>query len=111
MPSSAASADMSSGLEHVLVLADSRILAGEEAGPVAELLAFYALAPTRVADVCDEAVTILNLTNPACPPARRPTELTRQDLAYLQAIYRTNPALGPRQQRGAIVGNMANQLE
>ena len=105
------SAGIANGLHHVLILADTNVVAGEEVGPIAELLAFVTFAPTPIADGCDEAPTILNLMNPACPPERRPIALTRQDIAYLQALYRTNPELGPQLQRSAIVVNMANQLE
>jgi hypothetical protein len=105
------SAGIANGLHHVLIFADTRVVAGEEVGPISELLAFVAFAPTPIAEGCDEAATILNLMNPACPPAQRPTELTQQDLAYLQALYRTSPDLAPTLQRSAIVGNIVNQLD
>jgi hypothetical protein len=48
--------------------------------------------------------------NPACPDTRRPTALTRQDLAWLRALYSTDPTWGPQLQRGTIVENMADRL-
>jgi hypothetical protein len=101
---------LSSGLAHVMIFADTRIVAGEDADAMAELLAYLALAQTPVAEVCDAADTILNLMNPACPPSRRPTSLTPQDIAYLRALYSVDPTWGPQLQRGTVVLNMANRL-
>ena len=101
---------ISSGLAHVLIFADSRVVEGQDADAIAELLAFLALAQTPVAETCDESATILNLMNPACPPERRPVTLTEPDLAYLRALYRMDPEAGPQMQRGAIVQNMAETL-
>jgi len=109
-PGSRLSNGISSGLAHVLILADTRHVAGEEADSIAELVAFLALAQTPVAETCDESDTILNLMNPACPPARRPVALTQHDSAYLQALYRMDSEAAPRMQRGSIVQNMAEAL-
>jgi hypothetical protein len=101
---------LSSGLGHVLILADTRHVAGAEADSIAELVAFLALAQTPVAEACDETDTILNLMNPACPAARRPVALTEYDNAYLRALYTMNPETGPPLQRGSIVQNMTEVL-
>jgi hypothetical protein len=101
---------VSSGLAHVLILADTRHVVGEEADAIAELVAFLALAQTPVAETCDDTETILNLMNPACPPSRRPVALTPQDIAYLQALYRMNAEAAPGMQRGSIVQNMTQAL-
>lgn len=101
---------ISSGLAHVLIFADTRVVEGEDADAIAELLAFLALAQTPVAEACDNSDTILNLMNPACPPERRPVALTGHDIAYLGALYRMDPEAGPQMQRGAIVQNMAETL-
>lgn len=100
----------SSGLAHVLIFADTRIVAGEEVDSIAELLAYLALAQTPVAETCDATDTILNLANPACPPERRPAALTRQDLAYLRALYTVDPTWGPALQRGSVVLRMTDVL-
>lgn len=101
---------ISSRLAHVLIFADTRHVAGEEADAVAELLAFLALAQTPVAESCDAADTVLNLMNPACPPERRPVALTRQDIAYLRALYSVDPTWAPNMQRGSVVLRMADEL-
>jgi hypothetical protein len=100
----------SSGLAHVLIFADTRTVAGEEVDSIAELLAYLALAQTPVAETCDATDTILNLMNPACPPERRPTALTRQDNAYLRALYTVDPTWGPALQRGSVVMRMTDVL-
>ena len=104
------SAEIKSGLAHVLIFADSDIVAGQDTDAVAELLAFLALAQTPVAGTCDASDTVLNLMNPACPPERRPTALTRQDMAYLRALYSVDPSWGPQMQRGTVVLDMADRL-
>lgn len=104
------SAGISSGLAHVLIFADTRTVAGAETDAIAELMAYLALAQTPVAEACDPSDTILNLMNPACPPERRPTALTRQDIAYLRALYTVDPTWGPQLQRGTVVLNMADRL-
>jgi hypothetical protein len=101
---------IASGLTHVLIFADTRIVAGTETDAIAELLAFLALAQTPVAETCDATDTVLNLMNPACPPERRPTALTRQDLAWLRALYSVDPTWGPNQQRGTVVLRMTDTL-
>lgn len=101
---------ISSELAHVLVLADMRYVDDADVDPMAELLAFLALAQTPVAEACDAAETILNLVNPGCPPGRRPRALTRQDEAYLRALYSVNPESRPRLQRGNIVSQMTDTL-
>lgn len=101
---------VSSGLGHVLILADTRHVVGEEADSIAELVAFLALAQTPVAETCDDSDTILNLMNPACPPSRRPVALTQHDIAYLQGLYRMNAEAAPGMQRGSIVQNMTEAL-
>ncbi len=101
---------LSSGLAHVLIFADSRTVAGEEVDSIAELLAFLALAQTPVAEACDTSDTILNLMNPACPPARRPAALTRHDTAYLRALYSVDPTWAPQMQRGSVVLRMSDVL-
>lgn len=100
----------SSGLAHVLIFADTRHAAGEEVDSIAELLAYLALAQTPVAETCVATDTILNLMNPACPPSRRPAALTRQDMAYLRALYSVDPTWGPALQRGSIVLRMTDVL-
>lgn len=101
---------ISSGLAHVLILADTHYVNDADADSMAELLAFLVLAQTPVAETCDESDTILNLMNPGCPPSRRPVALTRQDIAYLRALYSLNPESGPQLQRGAVVLDMADRL-
>lgn len=101
---------ISSGLAHVLILADTRVVEGEDTDSIAELLAFLVLAQTPVAEACDQSPTILNLMNRSCPPDRRPIALTRHDIAYLRALYRVNPEAGPQLQRGSIVLDMADTL-
>jgi hypothetical protein len=101
---------ISSGLAHVLIFADTRHVEGEETAPIADLLAFLALAQTPVAETCDASDTILNLMNPVCPPDRRPVALTQVDLAYLRALYRMDAEAGPQMQRGQVVLDMAEAL-
>jgi len=101
---------ISSRLAHVLILADANLVAGQQTDAIAELLAFLALAQTPVAEECDEAWTILNLMNPACPPEQRPAALTQADMAYLRALYSTNPEAGERLQRGNIMQQMTDRL-
>jgi hypothetical protein len=101
---------ISSGLAHVLIVADLRHAEGEDADSIAELLAYLALAQTPVAETCDAADTILNRMNPACPAARRPVALTAYDTAYLRALYSVDPTWGPRLQRGSVVLDMADRL-
>ena len=102
------STGLSSGLAHVTIVADTRVVQGQEVDAIAELLAFLAFAQTPVADACDESATILNLMNPACPPERRPVALTRYDEAYLRALYSVSPGWGPQLQRGTMVLHMTD---
>ena len=102
--------DIASGFAHILILADSRIVAGQETASIGDLLAFIALAQSVPAETCDNGGTILNLLNPDCEPRQRDPALTRRDLAYLEALYRVTPTLGPQLQRGEIAGRMRREL-
>ena len=103
--------DIASGFAHVLILADSRIVAGQETASIGDLLAFLALAQSMPAETCDVLGTILNLLNPACEPQPARACPHRRDLAYLDALYHVTPTLGPQMQRGEMAGRMRRELD
>ena len=102
---------LSSYLIHVLILVDARIASGEEAESVADLVAFLALAQSTLAEGCEPTPTILNLLNDQCAADQRLGAMSRQDLAFLRALYSINAELQPQSQRQALAVRMAQELD
>ncbi len=83
------------------IIVDAAQLRGLRWGQLADYLSLVALArPVMSADY--DANTILSLFRRRDAGEPPPTGLTRQDRAFLRALYTTNAALTARQQRAAI---------
>jgi hypothetical protein len=102
---------LSGRLTHVLILADARIVTGEDAASVADLIAFLALAQSTLADGCEPTPTILNLLDEECQADRRLSAMSRHDTAFLTALYAVNPELRPQSQRSALAARMHRELD
>lgn len=90
-PGGAAGSRLSHGQKsifaHVLILANTDILAGHPIGPVADYLAVLSLSQSRADDDCSRLPSILDLLSPGCAEADRPTSFTIADKTYLEGLY------------------------
>jgi hypothetical protein len=105
------SSGISSGLAHVLILVDTRVVTGHETETIADLIAFLALAQSTLAAGCEPTLTILNVLNQACPAERRLSAMSRQDVAFLRALYSISPELQPQSQRSALAARIHRELD
>lgn len=97
--------------KNVLVVVDSRAVAGKDLGVVADYVALLALSQVKPGDGCSPLPSILDLlAKSACPGRDPPAELTPADAAYLTALYASNPESTATTQRGDMAGRMAEML-
>lgn len=97
-----------SGFAFVLILVDVDEVVGREVGPVADLLAFLALAQIPLTDQCQAWVTITNLLKPGCADTGQ--GLSQFDLAYLHALYATGANMPLHLQRSNMIMSMSREL-
>ncbi len=100
-----------SGIVAVMLVVDTRRLADQAIGPIADYLAMLALSVVQSPDHCDPLPSILDLMAPSCRTRPAPTAVTAGDLAFLKALYFHNTGLGPTLSRDDIQANMLQQLK
>jgi hypothetical protein len=97
---------------NVLIVADSRAVAGKDLGAVADYLAMLALAQPRSLDGCSALPSVIDMfAKSACPDREPPTGLTPADASYLTALYASDPEAKMPMAQGDIVVRMASMLE
>jgi hypothetical protein len=75
----------------VFVVADSKALAGKDAGLVADYLVMLTLAQPRSLDGCNSLPSVIDLfAKSACLGRDMPDGLTPGDAAYLTALYKAD---------------------
>ena len=74
-------------LVNVLVVADTRKVAGYTIGSISDYLAMLVLSQTQPPDTCGPLPSILDLMAAHCAAQEKPEEATAGDLAFLQALY------------------------
>jgi hypothetical protein len=99
---------LSSGFNHVLIVAEPAKLLDYEIGTVADYVAMLALTQIQPPDSCQDLPSILNLLVSGC--SRTAQALTSGDIAYLRALYKTTPTATFRVQRGEMMDWMEQSL-
>jgi hypothetical protein len=69
------------------VLVDARRINSVQLGAIADYIAMLVLADPRAIDRCQALPSVLELFAGHCPGRSTPTALTRNDMAYLRALY------------------------
>ena len=96
------SAELSSDIAFALIIGDRNQVSNARIGPVADYIAFLALARWQGLEHCNAVVpTILNLMADACQEDP-PETVTAYDLSLLKALYLVNPRESGAQQRMEI---------
>ena len=75
---------VSSALNNVMIIADTRKLIGRDIGSISDYIAVLALAQIQPPDACQPLPSILNLLAPGCSG----DALTSADVAYLRGLYK-----------------------
>ncbi|MBS0332782.1 MAG: hypothetical protein JSS35_08455, partial [Proteobacteria bacterium] len=73
-------------------------------------VAMLALARGTAPKGCSELPTILDFLNADCPAGADPAGLSAYDVAYLKALYSTNPELFAHAQQSEIGSRILNDL-
>lgn len=99
------------GIGTVILIVDTRKVAGYTIGAIADYLAMLTLSVVQSPDHCDPLPSILDLMSSSCGTREIPAALTAGDLAFLKALYYRNTGLGPSLSRAAIQDNMMRQFK
>lgn len=97
---------LSSQLYHVVIVIDLAKVQGQTVGALADYAAMLSLAQTQSFGVCAPVSSITNLVSPGCDVGLKADAVTANDLAYLQALYRTDPRASFAHQQSDIVTQM-----
>jgi hypothetical protein len=97
---------LSSELYHVVMVIDLARIEGQTLGALADYAAMLSLAQTQSFEACAPVSSITNLESPGCGNDLKADAVTANDLAYLQALYRTDPRATFAHQQSDIVTRM-----
>ena len=78
---------LASELVHVLVIVDTRKVAGDSLRSISDYIAMLALTRMGSLDACSELPSIIDLLSSGCDARDKPQALTDADTAYLKALY------------------------
>jgi len=110
-PGSRLSTGVSSWIVHVLVIVDSKKVAGYTIGSISDYIAMLVLAQGSSLDTCDELPSITDLLASSCDQRQRAETLTAGDIAYLKGLYSANLELISSLERSHIHNRMMQELE
>jgi hypothetical protein len=99
---------MRSGFNHIIIVVDTKKLAGQNFVPLADYIAMLALAQLNSLDVCQQLPSIVNLLAADC--AAKANEITQNDLAYLRGLYLMDADKGLLNQQNEIADRMQEKL-
>ncbi len=81
---------LTSELVHVLVIVDTRKVAGNALQSISDYIAMLALTRVDSLEGCNELPSITDLLSSGCGERDKPQALTAADTAYLKALYSSN---------------------
>ena len=111
LPGSRLETECKSEIINVILIADTRKVAGYTVGSISDYLAVLTLTMVQSPDGCDPLPSILDLMSPSC--RHHPDEsgnITAGDLAFLKALYRADLKVSPELERGNILAQMMSQF-
>jgi hypothetical protein len=100
-----------SGIGVVILVVDTRKVAGYAIGTIADYVAVLTLSVVQSPDHCDPLPSILDVMSSSCGTREKPTAVTAGDLAFLKALYYRNTGLHSSLSRDEIKYNMLRQLK
>jgi len=101
---------MHSSYYRAVVVANPDRLGDYEIGPLADHIAFVALAQATAPDACTPLPSILDLTNAACRKDAPVKGLTPADTGYLRGLYQVDPGASLRTQKDGIIFHIKDAL-
>jgi hypothetical protein len=100
---------LTSEFAHVLVVVDTNRMADYGPGLIADYVVMVALAQPKSLDGCNVLPSVIDLFSKGCPNFGM-DGLTRADVAYLTALYKTDLEARKAGQETDIAGKMADML-
>ena len=100
---------LSSEFQHVLVIVDTNHVQDYPAGLIADYVVMLTMAQPKSLDGCNVLPSVIDLFSKACANFAM-DGLTRADVAYLTALYKTNLESKKAGQTGDIASRMADML-
>jgi hypothetical protein len=97
-----------SELGHAVIVADLDRIDGVNLTAMADYIAMLALAQTASFEVCQPVPSVTNLLSPGCN--LKTVKASDSDMAYLHALYTTDPRASLIEQRGDIAFAMKKAL-
>jgi hypothetical protein len=110
IPTSFHANDANRSILSVIVVIDTRKVAGATIGSIADYIAMIALTVAQNPDHCDPLPSILDMMSSTCGSREKPAGMTAGDLAFLKALYYHNTGLGRTLSRDDIEVNMMKQF-
>jgi hypothetical protein len=103
------SAPLTTVFKNVLIVANSRVVAGREIGPVADYISMLSPSQARSLEGCQATPSVIDLLSPVCGDKSEATSLTAADRAYLEELYRGAYDTLPSSQRTGIATGMTKK--
>jgi hypothetical protein len=100
---------LTSEFQHVMVVVDFSKVQGLALGPIADFVTMLALAQPKSLDGCNALPSVVDLFSQTCA-GNAMNGLTRADVAYLTALYKTNLEARKAGQQTDIADKMADML-
>jgi hypothetical protein len=103
--------DISSGIVHVLIVADANKMLGRPIGAIADYVAVLTLTQAFASKQCGTLPSITDLMLPNCGDREKLTGITAGDLAFLRALYKADLERYLPLEISDINNNMMRQFE
>jgi hypothetical protein len=101
---------LKSELSTAVILVDTRKIAGQQIGPLADYIAMLALSQGQSYDTCQDVPTINNLMASGCAAEMKPAALTDIDATYLRGLYKMDAGSSYLGERSSIAFEMKKEL-
>ena len=101
---------LTSELVHVLVIVDTRNVAGDSLRSISDYIAMLALTRMGSLDGCSALPSIIDLLSSGCGEREKPQALTDADTAYLKALYSSDLEMNLNIEQGDMRDRMVTAI-
>ncbi len=98
-----------SGFNHIIIVIDSKKLAGQSFISLADYIAMLALTQLNSLDTCQQLPSVVNMLAPDCD--QKVDGITKTDLAYLRGLYKMGSGKSLVFQQNDIADQMVKDAE
>jgi hypothetical protein len=101
---------LTSEILQVLVIVDTRKVAGDSLRPISDYIAMLTLTRVGSLDACGELPSIIDLLSSGCGQREKPRALTDADTAYLKALYSSDLEMNLNIEQGDMRDRMVTAI-